>query len=232
MTLADVIPSLRSSLLPPLTGGVWPTTAAWGDQGELVVGGVALTGLAGRYGTPAYVVDEADVRLRCRDHVAAFGPDAVAYSAKALLSKGIARWVAEEGLHLYVGSAGELGVAQAAGFPADRMVMYGNAKTPDDLQAAFAAGVGAVVAESAGEIPRLAASAPAGQRVLLRVLAGADFDQRAGSAVRAAVGLGRGGCRPRAHRGPASVGPGRHRLFGRPPTQPVQLVRTGGPPHS
>lgn len=174
MSLADLIPSLRSSLRPPLTGGVWPTTAHWGDRGDLFVGGVGLAGVATGHGTPTYVVDEADVRLRCRDYVAAFGRDAVAYTAKALFSRGVARWVREEGLGLYVGSAGELRVAQAAGFPAARIVMYGSAKAPEDLAAAYRGGVGTIVVESLGEITRLAATAPQGQRVLLRLLAGPE----------------------------------------------------------
>jgi diaminopimelate decarboxylase len=170
MSLADVIPSLRTSLRAPLTGEVWPTTACWGEHGDLVIGGVGLSTLAARHGTPIYVIDETDVRLRCRDYIAAFGRGGVAYAAKALLSRGIARWLADEGLGLYVGSAGELQVAQAAGFPANRIVMYGNAKTPDDLEAAYRGNVGTIVVESLGEITRLAATAPRGQHILLRVL--------------------------------------------------------------
>jgi diaminopimelate decarboxylase len=174
MSLADIIPSLRSSMRAPLTAEVWPTTASWGEHGDLVVGGVGLTAVAAGHGTPTYVIDETDVRLRCRDYAAAFGRDGVAYTAKALLSRGIARWLAEEGLGLYVGSAGELRVAQAAGFPAGRIVMYGSAKTPEDLEAAYTGKVGTIVVESLGEITRLAATAPRGQRVLLRVLAGPE----------------------------------------------------------
>ncbi len=172
MTLAEIIPSLRASLPPSLDGGVWPASAHWASHGDLVVAGVGLTGLAAAHGTPTYVVDETDVRLRCRQYLAAFGAGRVAYTAKALLSVGVARWIAEEGLDLYVGSAGELHVAQAAGFPMDRVVMYGSAKTPDDLYAACTAGIGTIVVESLSEVTRLAATAPPGQRVLLRVLSG------------------------------------------------------------
>ncbi|MEV4136743.1 diaminopimelate decarboxylase [Dactylosporangium sp. NPDC049742] len=174
MTLVEIIPSLRASLPPALNGDVWPAGARWADHGDLVVGGVSLTGLATAHGAPAYVIDETDVRLRCRQYLAAFGAERVAYTAKALLSVGVARWIADEGLNLYVGSAGELRVAQAAGFPMDRVVLYGSAKTPEDLDSAYTAGVGTIVVESLSEITRLAATAPAGQRVLLRVLAGPE----------------------------------------------------------
>ncbi|MEV4517469.1 diaminopimelate decarboxylase [Dactylosporangium sp. NPDC049525] len=174
MTLAEIIPSLRASLPPSLNGDVWPAGARWAPHGDLVVAGVGLTDLATAHGTPTYVVDEADVRLRCRQYLAAFGAGRIAYTAKALFSIGVARWIAEEGLGLYVGSAGELHVARAAGFPMDRVVLYGSAKTPEDLDAAYAAGVGTIVVESLSEVTRLAATAPHGQQVLLRVLAGPE----------------------------------------------------------
>jgi hypothetical protein len=44
-----------------------------------------LTDVAVRFGTPTYVLDECDVRLRCQKYVAEFGAGAVAYTAKALL---------------------------------------------------------------------------------------------------------------------------------------------------
>jgi diaminopimelate decarboxylase len=180
VTLSQIIPSLRASLPPNLTPGVWPDGTHWTGGADLVVGGVALTALAAAHGTPTYVVAEADVRGRCRDYAAAFGAGNVAYTAKALLSVGVAGWIEQEGLQLYAGSAGELRVALAAGFPADRIVLYGSAKTPEDLAAAYAARAGTIVVESLGEITRLAATAPAGQQVLLRVLAGAGADHRFG----------------------------------------------------
>ncbi|WP_432971269.1 diaminopimelate decarboxylase family protein [Dactylosporangium sp. CA-233914] len=171
MTLTEILPTLRSSLPAHLDPGVWPRTARWGDGGDLCVGGASLAALAAEHGTPSYVVDKADVRGRCRAYADAFGPGDVAYTGKALLSVDVARWVAAEGLGLYAGSAGEVRVAALAGFDMGKVVLYGSAKTPEDLDAAYAAGVGTVVVESLGEITRLAATAPHGQRVLLRVLA-------------------------------------------------------------
>ena len=133
-----------------------------------------MSAVVAAYGTPTYVVDEMDVRSRLREYAAAFGPENVAYAGKALLCRAVARWVAEEGLGLYVGSAGELHVARAVGVPAARIVLYGNAKTPQDLQAAYAERVGTIVVESLSEISRLAATAPLGQRLLLRVLTGME----------------------------------------------------------
>ncbi|MET0990298.1 MAG: diaminopimelate decarboxylase, partial [Glaciihabitans sp.] len=45
---------------------VWSTNTTRTARGELEVAGVAASSLAGRYGTPLYVVDEADARGRAR----------------------------------------------------------------------------------------------------------------------------------------------------------------------
>lgn len=171
MTLVDVLPSLRTSLPPRLAPDLWPYTAERMGL-ELYVGGVPLTELAGRYGTPCYVVDEIDVRERCREYRAAFGEGAVSYAARAFMNTGLVRWIADEGLGLSVCSAGEVAVARAAGFPAQRVALHGDAKAPQDLHAALDYGVGRVVITSLSEIPRLAAEARGRQKVLLRVLLG------------------------------------------------------------
>jgi diaminopimelate decarboxylase len=153
---------------------VWPRTARLEPDGEISVGGVRLSSLAAAYGTPAYIVDEADVRSRCRSYVAAFGDGEVAYAGKAFLCRAMASWIAQEGLSLDVCSAGELAVARSVNFPPERIILHGNAKTPGDLRAAFGYGVGRIVIDAASEIARLAAQSPVRQRVLIRVTPGVD----------------------------------------------------------
>jgi len=96
---------------------------------------------------------------RCRGYREAFGDAEIAYAGKAFLCRAMVRWVDEEGLSLDVCSEGELAVASSAGFPADRILLHGNAKTPGDLRAAMAYGVARIVLDSAGEIARIAALA-------------------------------------------------------------------------
>jgi diaminopimelate decarboxylase len=159
---------------PGLDMAVWPCTARVEPDGEISVGGLRLSSLAATYGTPAYIIDEADVRSRCRAYLAVFGDGEVAYAGKAFLCRAMARWIAQEGLSLDVCSAGELAVARSVNFPPGRIILHGNAKTPEDLAAAFGYGVGRIVIDSASEIVRLAAQAPARQRVLIRVTPGVD----------------------------------------------------------
>ncbi len=162
---------------PPSGSGppsIWPRSAAPLGQDDLAVGGVPLTEIADRFGTPAYVLDEDEVRHRCRAYLRAF-PDAdVCYAAKAFLCRAMVHWVHEEGLGLDVCSAGELELAVTTGFPPERIVLHGNAKSPADLRAALRLGVGRIVIDSTSEIARLAAAVPAGsrQQVLVRVVPG------------------------------------------------------------
>ncbi|MEU7889418.1 diaminopimelate decarboxylase [Microbispora bryophytorum] len=175
-------------ITPPRTtetaGGPWPATARFGADGHAEVGGVDLMEVAGRFGTPAYVMDEADVRLRCRAYRAALPRAEVAYAAKAFWCRAMAAWVRSEGLALDVCSAGELAVARAAGFPADRIILHGNAKTPAELRAAVDERVGRIVVDDLAEINRLAALVPAGwrQKVLVRVIP--DIEAGAHAAIR------------------------------------------------
>jgi diaminopimelate decarboxylase len=153
-----------------------PDTATVGPDGHLRIGGCDLLELAERFGTPLFVYDEAHLRARCREALAAFG-DGVAYASKAFLCLAMARLAHEEGLHLDVATGGELHVALAAGVPAERIVLHGNNKSTEELRAARQAGVGRVVVDSFDELERLAAlHAEDGrvQPVLLRATPGVE----------------------------------------------------------
>jgi len=154
-----------------------PDNSTVDAQGRLSIGGVDLVDLASEHGTPLFVYDEAHLRARCREAVTAFGPDLAIYASKAFLCRAMVRLVGEEGLRLDVATGGELHVALAAGFPAERLVFHGNNKSVAELWAARAAGVGRTVVDSFDELDRLDALhaedglSPA---VLLRVTPGIE----------------------------------------------------------
>ncbi|MGW6906077.1 diaminopimelate decarboxylase [Streptomyces sp. NPDC054940] len=153
---------------------VWPASAVEPREGEITVGGVPLAEVADRFGTPVYVIDEDEVRERCRTYRQVF-PDAdILYAAKAFLCRAMVHWVDEEGLGLDVCSAGELELAVTTGFPPEKIVLHGNAKSPRDLDTALRLGVGRIVIDSPSEIARLAAAVgPDGhQKVMVRVVPG------------------------------------------------------------
>ncbi|MFF3511673.1 diaminopimelate decarboxylase [Streptomyces sp. NPDC002573] len=153
---------------------VWPASTTEPRPGDLAVGGVLLAEVADRFGTPVYVLDEAEVRDRCRLYRDAFSDTEILYAAKAFLCRAMIHWMQEEGLGLDVCSAGELELAVTTGFPAERIVLHGNAKSPRDLESALRLGVGRIVIDSPSEIARLAAAVgPDGhQKVMVRVVPG------------------------------------------------------------
>jgi diaminopimelate decarboxylase len=159
-----------------LPWGLLPDSAEAGDDGQLLVGGCDVAALAEEFGTPLFIYDEAQLRARCREAVAAFG-DGVAYATKAFLCRAMAKLAHEEGMHLDVASGGELAVALSAGVPAERIVLHGNNKSDDELITAREAGVGRIVVDSFDEIDRLEGLFGADgivPKVLLRITPGVE----------------------------------------------------------
>src|SRR5207342_1596888 len=125
--------------------------------GVLTLAGADVRDLAQEFGTPLFVLDEEDFRSRCRDFRQAFGEgSAVFYAAKAFCSRGVLRWIAEEGLGVDVCTGGELEVALQAGVDPAMITLHGSNKLTDELERALGAGVGHIVVDSYEEIARLA----------------------------------------------------------------------------
>jgi diaminopimelate decarboxylase len=157
---------------------LFPVTYRVNAAGHMDVGGCDLVDLAHQHGTPLYVYDEATVRQRASEYVAAMGPAGqVLYSAKAFASPRFLRVIADEGLGLDVVSAGELHLASRSGFPADRIHFLGNNKSHEDLEAAHRAGA-MIVIDGAHEFDLLNEIIPRGHRarVMLRVSPGVRPD--------------------------------------------------------
>ena len=159
----------------PLPMSLLPDTAAVADDGSLTIGGCSVVELAAQYGTPLFVYDEAHLRARCREAVAAFGFGRAVYATKAFLCGAMARLAYEEGMLLDVASGGELYVALHAGVPADALTLHGNNKSIDELRMAITSGVRHIVVDSFDELDRLdalhAEGLPAPQ-VLARITPG------------------------------------------------------------
>jgi diaminopimelate decarboxylase len=148
------------SLRAPALSGAFPVHSAVNEHGRLEIGGCDALELAREFGTPAYVVAEEDLRERARAFLeaarASGHPDLqVVFASKAFPCTAVLRLFAAEGLWCDVASAGELHLALNAGFPADRIVLHGNAKSLEELHMALAAGVGLIVIDNFDEIDRL-----------------------------------------------------------------------------
>jgi diaminopimelate decarboxylase len=154
---------------------VFPLGSRINEAGRLEIGGCDAIELAERFGTPAYVYAEDDIRSRARAYVEAFRARTdrfeVVYASKAFPCTAAYRLLVEEGLSCDVASGGELHLALRGGFPPERIYLHGNNKSDVELRQAVDAGVGHIVIDSFDELERLERMAP-GQRVLLRVTPG------------------------------------------------------------
>ena len=160
-----------------MTVGPWPLTAARDAHGALTIGGVALPALAAEHGTPLWVVDEEDLRARCRAYVAGFPGVEVTYASKAWCTIGILQLVDAEGLKIDVASGGELYTALVAGVDPARLILHGNNKSEAELDQALEVGVGRIVVDSFEELERLerlAAARGTTATVWLRITPGID----------------------------------------------------------
>jgi diaminopimelate decarboxylase len=167
--------------LNALHPAIWPR-GAHRSGGVLTIGGIDVRDLAAEFGTPAMIMDEADVRSRAREYVDAFGEDGqVYYASKAFCSRAVLRWVAEEGLGVDVCTGGELAVALSAGVDPSLITLHGNNKLAAEIEQAVAASIGHIVVDSFEEIARLGYCAEALRdqarprpRVLVRVTTGVE----------------------------------------------------------
>jgi len=161
---------------PIAASPVYPAGSRVNERGRLEIAGCDLVELADRFGTPAYIYSEDDIRGRAREYVRAFEErtDAfeVIYASKALPATAACRLMREEGLSVDVASGGELHMALAAGFAPARIHLHGNNKTEAELRYAFEAGVGHLILDSFDEIERAERLLDRPQRVLIRVTPG------------------------------------------------------------
>jgi diaminopimelate decarboxylase len=169
----DAPPAVARDLLP-----LFPEYSSVGPDGELAIGGVGVRELAERFGTPAYIVDEAGLRAQARrfaDGLAARHPNSgVSFASKSFPCLAAYQVAATEGLSIDVAGAGELVMALAAGASPGQLYLHGNAKTTAELTMAREAGVGTVVVDNFDDIDRLEqlATPARPQRVLIRIIPG------------------------------------------------------------
>jgi diaminopimelate decarboxylase len=156
-----------------LDPAVWSRGSSRSDSGALEIAGLDATAIVAEFGTPVYVVDEADARDRALEvresfdrEFARIGSSAkVYYAGKAFLTTEVARWMIAAGLCIDVASGGELAVALAAGVDPAKLGLHGNNKSVAEIDRAVSLGVGVIVLDSLIEIERVAEAAARHGRV-------------------------------------------------------------------
>ncbi len=161
---------------PIAASPVYPAGSRVNERGHLEIAGCDVVELAERFGTPAYLYAEDDIRGRARQYVGAFEQRTdgfeVIYGSKALPCSAAYRVMREEGLSVDVASGGELRMALAAGFDPARIHMHGNNKSENELRYAFDSGVAHLILDSFDEIERAERLLDRPQKVLIRVTPG------------------------------------------------------------
>ena len=160
---------------------LFPLAAEVSEGGCLIIGGCDSVELVAEFGTPLYVFDELDLRSRCAEFKEEFGQryadTTVIYACKAFINKSLAFILQEEGLGLDVVSAGEIGIAQSAGFPLDRVYFHGNNKSAEEIKLALEWHIGRIVVDNFHELTMLGEIADAQgciSDILLRLTPGVE----------------------------------------------------------
>ncbi|MFC9771788.1 MULTISPECIES: diaminopimelate decarboxylase [unclassified Pseudarthrobacter] len=173
------VPADLNALHEPM----WAGSVDRNSAGALTVGGVDVQELKEQFGTPLFVMDEADFRARARAFKDSFdaafadicGGVDVYYAGKSFLCTAVVKWVDEEGLRLDTASGGELAVAARAGIAGERVALHGNNKSDAEITRALDMGLGRIVVDSLDELVRVGDIARASGRlakVMLRLTPG------------------------------------------------------------
>jgi diaminopimelate decarboxylase len=134
-------------------------------DGALLLGGVSLTEIAQRVGTPAFVYNAGAIRERFRSLDVALGavPHRLCYAVKANSNLAVLRLLRDLGAGADIVSSGELARVLAAGFDPAHVVFSGVGKTADELRSAIRTGIGHLNVESVEELQQIARIADAEQ---------------------------------------------------------------------
>ena len=149
--------------------------------GELSIAGCSAENIVKEFGSPIFVLDEADFYLRTKAWKTAleqsFGGGQLYYAAKSFICVEVARWLKELKVGLDVCTQGELATALAADFPAADIEFHGNNKSEAEILFAIKSAVGTIVIDSFDELSRVAKIANQEgsiQKVYLRLTPGVD----------------------------------------------------------
>ena len=161
----------------PIAGSpVYPAGSRVNERGRLEIAGCDVVELAERFGTPAYIYAEDEMRARARAYRAAFerrgAEHEILFASKSLPCTAAYRLFREEGLSVDVASGGELHMALRAGFDPAHIHMHGNNKSDEEILFAVRSGVGHLILDSFDEIERCERLLDRRQDVLVRVTPG------------------------------------------------------------
>lgn len=124
--------------------------------GELRLGGVPVSTLAARYGTPAFVYDRQVLDRKWSALGSALPSEfAISYSVKANPNRALLDYFLAKGCGLEIASGGEFCQARATGCPPGKIIFAGPGKTEAELELVLGQGIGEIHLESLREVERV-----------------------------------------------------------------------------
>jgi diaminopimelate decarboxylase len=174
------------------------TEALFADAGltresrSLLLGGVRLSEIAEKAGTPTFVYNAEVIRRQFRtlDTGLAGVKHRVCFAVKANSNLAVLRVLRDLGAGADIVSGGEMLRALAAGFPAERIVFSGVGKSLRELDAAVEAGLGHIHLESADELHALSGIAARQKR---KVVVGIRVNPEVSADTHPYIATGQGG---------------------------------------
>lgn len=130
------------------------------DRGVLTIGGVSVSSLAERHGTPSFIYDRGIIEKKWNLLRNALPSEfSIYYSVKANPSQAVLKCMLAKGAGLEIASAGEFLQATAAGCPPEKIIFAGPGKTASELDLVLSKGIGEIHVESLNEAERISAIA-------------------------------------------------------------------------
>lgn len=129
------------------------------ENGILEIGGIKVTELAEKYGTPLYIMDQDLIEeniIKYKNNFKSSKFDtSIVYASKAFLSKAICQLVEKYDIDIDAVSGGELYTIKTSGLPMKKVHMHGNNKTNEELEMCLDYEIGSIVIDNEEEIERL-----------------------------------------------------------------------------
>lgn len=125
---------------------------------ELVVGGIPIPAIIGRYGTPLFLYDS-NILDRKWDLLRHALPEqfSICYSVKANPNPAFLKHFLAKGCGLEIASGGEFYLALRAGCPPAKILFAGPGKTDEELELVLSHAIGEIHVESLREAERISA---------------------------------------------------------------------------
>ncbi|MEN2983975.1 MAG: diaminopimelate decarboxylase [Dictyoglomaceae bacterium] len=143
---------MNNDLLLPITmkkkNGIWE------------IGGVSISYLAEKYGTPLYILDKETLTNQAQNYINSWKkyshiPFKVLFAVKALPVLEVIRIFDKEGLGFLVSTGGELFITRKAGVNPKKIYFHGNAKSFKELEYAIDEDIHAIIVDNFDEIEKI-----------------------------------------------------------------------------